>query len=142
MRLHSRSPCSFDKTIIPSHPCKLQQNRKRPYVSTVSEINQRTINAAVPSQTMHGEAGLCSLITTKSLSDENSRSSTMSVSTLQPTHTQGTQVHSCRIKLHITHRLTEGWGAGLASRCGMCASELVRKWETLCFLPLPLSRGS
>ena len=43
----------------------------------------------------------------------------------------------------ISHPVTEVWGVVLASWSGMCASEeLVRKWETLCFLPLPFSKGS
>lgn len=45
--------------------------------------------------------------------------------------------------VRISHPVTEVWGVVLASWSGMCASEeLVRNWETLCFLPLPLSKGS
>lgn len=42
-----------------------------------------------------------------------------------------------------SHPVTEVWGVVLASWSGMCASEeLVLKWETLCFLPLPLSKAA
>lgn len=46
-------------------------------------------------------------------------------------------------RIWISHPVTEVRGVVLASWSGMCASEeLVRKWETLCFLPFPLSKGS